>query len=117
MTAIAEKSRYAGDSMSTARHYRVPKEVLRDIQAQCPVYGSQARVLQVATEILIRQTKPIKLRYTVKTKDGAEIWHSLKLLPRTIELIDKLTEVYGSHGKVFFVCVKVLKMKMKMTAT
>jgi hypothetical protein len=105
----ARPQRYGGDTQSTARRYTMPTGVLRDIRKCCPIYGSQARVLQVATEILVRQKKPIRVRYTMNGKDGKEIARSIKLLPRTIQLIDRLTPLYGSHGKLFAVCVDILR--------
>jgi len=99
--------RYAGGPSATARRYTVTKAALRDIRKRCAVYGSQARVLQVATELLIRQKKPIKLTYSVK-QGSKTVTMSYKLLPRTIQLIDNLTPIYGSHGQVFDACVQVL---------
>jgi hypothetical protein len=107
-TTTNPQQRYAAGTFSAARRYQVSKTVLKEIRKCCPIYGSQARVLQVGTEILIRQKKPIKLTYTVK-RDEKEVRISYKLLPRTIELIDKLTPVYGSNGKVMAACVEVLR--------
>lgn len=104
--------RYAGEGgVTTTEKYTVPARVLKEIRSTVPVYGSQGRALQVATEILIRQKKPIKLAYTVKTGQGKTertVRMTYKLLPRTVALIDKLTPTYGDHGKVLAACAQVL---------
>jgi len=85
----------ARDSSLLVRKFpAVSAEAVNIIASSAPVYGSQARALQVATEILIWQKEPIRLRYRIK-RNGAMTTASYKLLPRTVELINKLTPIYG----------------------
>jgi hypothetical protein len=87
----------------------VPDFAVRTIRKSIPVFGSQGRALQVATEVLIRQKKPIHLKYKIK-KAGKEVTVSYKLLPRTIKLIDLLAiHVYGTRGEVIMACSEVIK--------
>lgn len=116
--------RYAGEGTTmTTTKYTAPVRVLKEIRSTVAIYGSQGRALQVATEILIRQKRPIKLTYFVppppgngrrgrpRKGDDHNGWFRMtyKLLPRTIALIDKLTPTYGDHGKVLAACAKVLR--------
>lgn len=98
--------RYAGEPVTTTRRYLLPVTTVRAIRNVTPAYGSQGRALQVATEILIRSKRPIKLETELT---GTMTRMTYKLLPRTIELIDRLVEVYGDAGTVLAVCVQVLK--------
>lgn len=99
-------ARYASEPVTTTRRYLVPLSVIKAIRNVTPVYGSQGRALQVGTEILIRQKHPVKVP-KVKHEDLTRMTY--KLLPRTIELLDKLNEHYGSHAAVFCAILLVLK--------
>lgn len=72
------------------------------------LFGSQGRALQVATEILVRQKGPIRIKYSTM-KDGKMAVVTYKLLPRTINLINELTPLYGGKGQVLTACTKVLR--------
>ena len=79
------------------KFYSAPVQTVDAIKACAPVYGSQARALTIAADVLIRAKKPIRLKYTI-TKGGKITEVSYKLHPRTIRIIDKLARVYGGHG-------------------
>lgn len=86
----------------------VPVAAITAIKKAVPLHGSQGRILQVATEILIRQKRPIRIKY--KTwKNGKMTTVSFKLLPRTIQLIDELAPLYGGRGKVLMASAQVIK--------
>jgi hypothetical protein len=100
--------RYAGaDPVTTTRRYAVPLSVIRQIRAVTPMYGSQGRALQVGTEILTRLKRPLK----VPSRHDGVTRMTYKLLPRTVVLLDELTEVYGSHASVFCAIRKVLEVE------
>lgn len=101
----------ASTSTLLVRHFHnVSQESVNIIgdPALRPIYGSRARALQVATEILIWQKRPIRLRYKTKN-NGHTTSAAYKLLPRTVELINKLTPVYGSKDKVLDACATVIE--------
>lgn len=95
------------NATKTLKCSAVPNVAALTIKA-ARAHGSQGRFLQVATELLIRQKRPVRLKYKIQ-KEGKEITVSYKLLPRTIELIDRLTPVYGTRGRVILACSEVLK--------
>jgi hypothetical protein len=84
----------------------VSEETIQELRKTAPLYGSMGRALQVATEVLVRQKKPVKIS---GDSDGAHKPQAYKLLPRTIAMIDRLSVVYGDRGRVLAACVKVLK--------
>jgi hypothetical protein len=86
----------------------VPVVALATIKKAVPLHGSQGRILQVATEILIRQKRPIKITYKTR-KNGKSTTASFKLLPRTIKLIDKLAPLYGGRGQVLMASAQIIK--------
>jgi hypothetical protein len=97
-----------GDMPATiAKSYKVARSVVRDIEKIAPEYGSLGRMLQVATELLIRIPKPLKV--SVDETDKI-INKTYKLTPRTIELIEQLNSAgYKKRGDVLAACVAILK--------
>jgi len=89
-----------------AKRYKVPRWVVKAIRKQAPVYGSQGRAVQVATELLIRQKKRVNVNHR---GDGAMVGMTYKLTPRTVELIEQLCAKYGKRGNVFAACAKIIK--------
>jgi hypothetical protein len=101
--------RYAGEPVTKTGSYRVPVKVIAGIRKLTPVYGSQGRAIQVATEILVRLPRPVKL---VTKKDDEQTRISYKLLPRTIELLDLLKAQYEDEALVFSACLTVLQQTL-----
>lgn len=97
--------RYAGEPVTVTGRYDVPIKVIEVIRKLTPAYGSQGRALQVATEILIRQPRPIKCE--IVTGDSTRLTY--KLLPRTIELLTALLEQYEDAPRLFSAVSHVLK--------
>ena len=80
---------------------------MKAIREVAPAYGSQGPALQAATELLIRQKKPVKVTHR---GDGAVVRMTYKLTPRTVELIEELCTKYGRRGNVLAACAKILRM-------
>lgn len=102
------KSRPRPRSTSTrcvAKRYKLSKWVVKAVRHAAADYGSQGRALQVATELLIRQKKTIKVRHR---GDGQTVGMTYKLTPRTVDLIEDLTTKYGKRGNVLAACAKIL---------
>jgi hypothetical protein len=91
------------------KSYTLPLSVVLEIRKAAATYGSQGRALQVGSEILVRMVKPL----SVPEPDPASIRRrSYKLAPRTIEVIQQLSETeYKDPGQVLAACMKVLKLK------
>lgn len=95
---IMPGQRYAGSATTKARRYRsVPLKAVKAIRKCAAIYGSQAAALQVGTEILIRQKRRVKVNIG---KNCDLVDAPYKLTKRTINLMDRLTAVYGTHGHV-----------------
>lgn len=92
--------------------YTIPAETVREIRKAAPIYGSQGRALQVATEMLIRMehTPPPE---PPKGRSPSLVRVSMRLHKRTFELIRKLSEIkYNDDpAQVIKACMKVLRMK------
>lgn len=105
-TSQSAFDRYAGEPVTKTGSYRVPVKVIAGIRKLTPVYGSQGRAIQVATEILVRLPRPLKLAAR-KGDESTRI--SYKLLPRTIELLESLKAQYEDEEIVFTACFTVLQ--------
>lgn len=89
-----------------AKRYRIPKDVIEAIQGLSPIYGSQGRALQFATELLWRMPNA-----PVPEGCSSDSAMSYKLTPETIRKIDVLRERYGgNYGVVFAACVEILRL-------
>lgn len=86
----------------------VPVEAAKIITRASATYGSQSRALQVAISVLLLSKDPITLRYRSK---GAESLTNVayKLLPQTVEMINRYTPVFGAKGEVIAACSMVLE--------
>ena len=89
--------------------YNLPLSVILEIRKAASLYGSQGRAVQVGSELLVRLAKPL----LVPQPDPASIRRrTYKLAPRTIEVIQKLSESeYENPGQVLAACIKALKLK------
>ncbi|HWZ43646.1 MAG TPA: hypothetical protein VNW97_09215 [Candidatus Saccharimonadales bacterium] len=90
--------------------YTVDEQTAREIKKAGPLYGSQGRALQIATEMLIRMEEPpaaqsLASRPTVRV--------SMRVRKRTHVLIHDLakSKYNDDPGQVIAACVKVLNMK------
>lgn len=92
-----------------AKRYTVPAAAVDEIKKAGPIYGSQGRALQIATEMLIRMEKP-----PAPESEEPELTRmTFRIHRRTAQLIDMLSKIKynNDRGQVFTACVKVLKMK------
>jgi hypothetical protein len=95
---------------TVAKRYTLPVSAYLAIRKVAGLYGSQGRALQVGTEILSRLEDPIPVKKSAKTSKRRMMTY--KLVPRTVQLIQQLTEsVYESSGETLAACVEALKLK------
>jgi len=89
--------------------YELPFDVILEIRKMASIYGSQGRAVQVGSELLVRLPKPI----SVPQRDPSSFKRrSYKLSPRTIEVIQQLSERdYENPGQVLAASMKILKVK------
>jgi hypothetical protein len=110
MVKLKPRRRGEPDTPGTEpKTYKLPLAVILEIRKAASLYGSQGRALQVGSEILVRMAKPL----AVPQPDPDSIRRmTYKLAPRTIEVIQKLSETaYTDPGQVLAACVKALKLK------
>ena len=110
--AVKLKPRRRGEPDTPAtepKTYELPFDVILEIRKMASIYGSQGRAVQVGSELLVRLPKPI----SVPQRDPASFKRrSYKLSPRTIEVIQQLSETeYENPGQVLAASMKILKVK------
>jgi hypothetical protein len=94
---------------TVAKSYTLPLSAYLAIRKVAGLYGSQGRALQVGTEILSRLEDPLQVRKPTKSSQKRMTY---KLVPRTVELIQRLSEtVYESRAETLAACVEALKLK------
>lgn len=103
------------EAETVAKRYILPRYVVSRIREISPPYGSQGRAIQVGAEFLSRiQFHPIPINDSLKKGiPGADerIGMSYKLLPRTIEIIEKYVSTYDTRAKVFEALLTILTRK------
>jgi len=94
---------------TTPRSYTIPFSVLLEIRKMAPVYGSQGRAIQVASELLLRMINPPA---SLPDDPSPLVRRTFKLPPRTIKVIDHLAHIqYDTPGEVITASMKTLTMK------
>ncbi len=86
--------------------FKVPIDVVEDLKALALIHGSHGRALQVGTELLIRLARKPK----VEAVTGVPVkGQTYTILPRTLDLIERLLPSYNNHGHVLRAVVQVLR--------
>ncbi len=117
MTEWTQQKRLSGANRDSAKvvvtKYTVPTDIAKEIKKAGPIYGSQGRMLQVATEVLIRMDRPPEIERVSYLKAPGFVRISMRLHKRTFELIRTMAELeYNDDpGQVISACVKVLNWK------
>jgi hypothetical protein len=89
--------------------YKLNLNAVLEIRDMASIYGSQGRAIQVGSELLLRLPKPIAVPQTAPASMERRTY---KLAPRTIEVIQQLSETgYDDPGQVLAACMKILKVK------
>lgn len=106
LSLMPKKTSERGNPPNTiAKRYKLRTSTARAIAKLAPIHGSQGRALQLGAELLTRRETPIKL----PAAESPMIGQTYKLTPRTIKLIDKLADKYGTRGNVLAACAQILK--------
>src|SRR5258708_11144833 len=106
------KQKRIGENRDSAKvvvtKYTVPNDIAKEIRKAGPIYGSQGRALQVATEVLIRMERPPTVGPVSSTSKSAFVRISMRLYKRTFELIRKMAELeYNDDtGQVITACMR-----------
>ena len=90
------------------KSFKVPVDVIRDLEALAPVFGSNGRAIQVGTELLIRMRRKPK----VANNDQPVASQTYSITPRTLDLIEQLLPSYEKRGTVLRAVVHILQEQL-----
>jgi hypothetical protein len=106
-----KKKHRPAEATTISKRYKVPTGTHEAIVKLAPEHGSQGRALQVATELLVRMKRPVKVQHD---DDSQLAGQTYKLIPRTAQLIDNLVPIYGTRGNVLAACAAVLQESQEL---
>lgn len=87
------------------KSFKVPVDVIRDLEVLAPIFGSNGRAIQVGTELLVsRRRKP-----RVEPSGEPVASQTYSITPRTLHLVEKLLPYYEKRGTVLRAVVQVLQ--------
>ena len=90
-----------------AKRYKLPGAIVTRLKKEAPQHGSIGRALQLATDLLVRLNKPLKIEMP-EGAGAAVVGQTYKITPRTAALIDRLSVQYGTRGAVLAACARIL---------
>jgi len=92
-----------------SKRYSLPLSVVEEIKKVAPDYRSQGRVLQVATELLVRMD-PLP---APDPEPGEKTRMTYRIPQRTANIIEELAKssYNNDRSQVFSACVKAIKAK------
>jgi hypothetical protein len=90
------------------KSFKVPIDVIEDLEALSVIHGSMGRAIQVGTELLIRMSRKPRVEPAGKVRIPV-VAQSYSILPRTVELIERLLPCYEKRGTVLRAVVHVLR--------
>ena len=103
-----KKSQKSGPS-NVSKRYSLPLSVVEEIRKAAPDYRSHGRVLQVATELLVRMD-PLP---APDPEPGEKTRMTYRIPQRTANIIEELAKAnyHNDRSQVFSACVKAIKTK------
>jgi hypothetical protein len=90
------------------KSFKVPVDVIRELEALAPVFGSNGRAIQVGTELLVSMKRKPK----VAANGEPVASQTYSITPRTLDLIERLLSSYEKRGSVLRAVVQVLKEQL-----
>jgi hypothetical protein len=88
--------------------FRVPVDVIRDLEALAPIFGSNGRAIQIGTELLIRMRRKPKVRESAEPA----VSQTYSITPPTLDHIEQLLPCYEKRGTVLRAVVYVLQEQL-----
>jgi hypothetical protein len=86
------------------KSFKVPVDVIRDLESLAPAFGSNGRAIQVGTELLVRMRRKPKV-----AANGERVAsQTYSITPRTLDLIERLLPSYEKRGTVLAAVALVL---------
>ena len=103
-----KKSQKSGPS-DVSKRYSLPLSMVEEIRKAAPDYRSQGRVLQVATELLVRMD-PVP---APDPEPGEKTRMTYRIPQHTVNIIEELAKANynNDRSQVFSACVKAIKTK------
>jgi hypothetical protein len=90
------------------KSFKVPVDVIRDLEALAPMFGSNGRAIQVGTELLVSMKRKPK----VEENPGPVASQTYAITPRTVDLIERLLPWYKKRGTVLRAVVQILQEQL-----
>ena len=87
------------------KSFKVPEDVIADLEKLAHVHGSNGRAIQVGTELLIRMRRPPR----VEENHSPVVGQTYSITPRSLALIERLLPKYKKRGTVLRAVVHILK--------
>jgi len=94
-------------SRNLAKRYKLPEAAVKIIAKYAKVHGQQSRAIQVAIE-LIWNAPTYMVEIPESIFKSPRVGKTYKLTPRTVDLIEKLANEYGTKGNVLAACAVML---------
>jgi hypothetical protein len=88
------------------KSFKVPVDVIAELEKLAHVHGSNGRAIQVGSELLIRRRRHLP---RVEENQHPVIGQTYAITPRTLELIERLLPKYKKRGTVLRAVVHILK--------
>jgi hypothetical protein len=92
------------------KNFKVPVDVIRDLEALAPLFGSNGRAIQIGTELLVRMRCKLKIREN--DEPAVSVSQTYTITPRTLDLIDQLLPCYEKRATVLRAVVQVLQEQL-----
>ena len=90
--------------------FRIPLDVIRQLEVLAPFFGSNGRAIQIGTELLIRMRRKPKIRENAEP--ASAVWQTYTITPHTLDLIDQLLRCYEKRATVLRAVVQVLQEQL-----
>jgi hypothetical protein len=93
---------------SDAKTFKLPLTALKIFEHAGRVHGQQSRAIQIAVELLIRESKRVPDTALSAIKNSPLTSKTYRLPPRTVEIIQAMVIQYGTQGDVLAACAYLL---------
>jgi hypothetical protein len=90
------------------RGFRVPVDVIRDLETLAPLFGSNGRAIQIGTELLTGMRRKPKVRES----EEPAVWQTYRITPATLDRIQRLLPCYENRGAVLKAVVHILQQQL-----
>jgi hypothetical protein len=87
------------------KSFKVPVDVICELEALAPMFGSNGRAIEIGTELLVSMRRKPK----VEPSGEPVVSQTYSITPRTLAHIEQLLPCYAKRGTVLRAVVHVLQ--------